>query len=394
MFTPFLETLRSAGVPVSLREYLSFLAALRADLAVGDPEAFYHLARLTMVKDERHIDRFDRAFAACFRGLETIAPEAVLEALALPPDWLERARELALTPEERARVEALGGLGALLDALRQRLAEQRERHEGGSKWIGTGGTSPFGAHGYNPEGVRIGQDAGRHGRAVKVWDQRTFRDYDDGVEIGTRSLRVALHRLRRWAREGAAEELDLDGTVRATAERGWLDLKTRRERRNAVRVLLFLDTGGSMDSYVRLVEELFSAARSEFKYLDVFYFHNCPYESLWRENARRREQQIRTEDILHSYGAAAKCIFVGDASMSPYEISHAGGAAEHWNAEPGAAWLQRMHDHWPASLWINPVPEAYWGLTRSIGMIQALMGGAMVPLTLDGLNRGIRLLGH
>jgi uncharacterized protein len=393
MFIPFFEALRQAGVPVSLREYLSFLEGVRADLALYDAEGFYHLARLTMVKDERHIDRFDRAFAACFQGLEAISAEAVLEALALPPDWLARMAERHLTPEERAEIAALGGFEALMEALRQRLAEQQGRHQGGSKWIGTGGTSPFGAWGYNPAGVRIGQTEGREGRAVKVWDRREFRDYDDTVEIGTRTIRVALRRLRRWARAGAAEELDLDGTVRATAERGWLDLRTRPERHNAVRVLLFLDAGGSMDPHVRLVEELFSAARSEFKYLEVFYFHNCLYEAVWRDNRRRWDRQLATAEVLRSYGPGSKCIFVGDASMSPYEITHAGGANEHWNAKPGALWLQRARDHWPATLWINPVPEAHWGQTRSIGMIRQLMAGAMVPLTLDGLTRGVRLIG-
>ncbi len=392
MFLRFFEALRAAGVPVSLREFLGFLNGMQAGLATYDPDAFYHLARLTMVKDERHIDRFDRAFAACFAGLGEIPAEAVLDALALPPDWLEKLAERHLTAEERAQVQALGGFAALMETLRQRLAEQQGRHQGGSKWIGTAGTSPFGSWGYNPEGVRIGQTEGRHGRAVKVWDRREFRDYDGSVEIGTRTMKLALRRLRRWAREGAAEELDLDGTIRATAAQGWLDLRTRPERRNAVRVVLFLDAGGSMDAHVQAVEELFSAARDAFRHLEVFYFHNCLYEGVWRQNHRRREAQVPTADLLRTFGPGWRAIFVGDASMSPYEITHAGGAAEHWNAEPGQLWLDRARAQWPASLWINPVPETYWGMTPSIGMIGRIFEGQMVPLTLDGLTRGMRAL--
>ncbi len=394
MFVPFFEALRSAGVPVSLREYLSFLEALRAELALYDAEAFYHLARLTLVKDERHIDRFDRSFAACFRGIEELPVSAVLAALDLPPGWLERRAERHLTPEERAQVAALGGFAALMETLRQRLAEQHGRHQGGTKWIGTAGTSPFGAWGYNPEGIRIGQSEGREGKAVKVWDRREFRDYDDSRALGTRGIRVALKRLRRWARDGAAEEFDLDGTVRATAEQGWLDLRSRPERRNAVRVLLLLDAGGSMEPHVREVEDLFGAARSEFKYLEVFYFHNCLYEAVWRDNRRRWDEQTPTRELMNRFGPATKCIFVGDASMSPYELTHPGGAAEHWNAEPGAVWLKRARDSWPATLWINPVPERSWGLTPSIGLVREIFAGAMVPFTLEGLSRGMRQLGH
>ncbi|MBI1217399.1 MAG: VWA domain-containing protein [Rhodobacteraceae bacterium] len=392
MFLPFFETLRKSGVPVSLREYLGFLEGMRAGLVTYDAEGFYHLARLTMVKDERHIDRFDRAFAACFRGLDAIPAEAVLEALDLPTDWLAKMAERVLTAEERAEIMALGGFEALMAALRQRLAEQTGRHEGGSKWIGTAGTSPFGAWGDNPEGVRIGQTEARRGRAVKVWDRRDFRDYDDRVELGTRTIKVALRRLRRWAREGAADELDLDGTVRATAEHGWLDLRTRPERRNAVRVLLFLDVGGSMDAHVRVVEELFSAARAEFKQLEQVYFHNCLYEGVWRDSRRRWEARIPTAELLRTYGRGYKCIFVGDASMSPYEITHVGGASEHWNPEPGRVWLERACQQWPDRLWINPIPEAYWAATPSIGLVRDAIGGAMVPLSLEGLTRGMRLL--
>jgi uncharacterized protein with von Willebrand factor type A (vWA) domain len=393
MFLPFFENMRSAGVPVTLREFLTFLEALKRSLAIYDVEAFYHLARTAMVKDERHIDRFDRAFSRTFAGLEEIGADEVMKALDLPEDWLRKLAEKHLTPEEMAEVEALGGFEKLMETLKQRLAEQKGRHQGGSKWIGTAGTSPFGAYGYNPEGVRIGQDGSRHQRAVKVWDRREFKDFDDDVELGTRAIKVALRRLRKWAREGAADELDLPGTIRATAEHGWLDVQTRPERRNTVRVLLFLDVGGSMDAHVRAAEELFSAARSEFRHLEHFYFHNCLYEGVWRENRRRWDAQVPTHEVLRTYGPGWKCIFVGDASMSPYEITHPGGANEHWNAEAGEVWLRRAAGQWPGLLWINPVPERHWGYTQSIGLIRQIMGGRMVPLTLDGLTRGMRDLG-
>lgn len=394
MFLRFFEALRENGVPVTLREFLAFLEGMRAGLATYDVEAFYHLARCTMVKDERHIDRFDRAFARAFAGLEAIPPEALIAALDLPADWLRKLAERHLTPEEMAEVAALGGFEALMETLRRRLAEQKGRHEGGSKWIGTAGTSPFGAWGYNPEGVRIGQTEGRQGRAVKVWDRREFRDLDDRVELGTRSLRMALRRLRRWAREGAVEELDLPGTIRATAERGWLELRSRPERRNAVRVLLFLDVGGSMDPFVRMVEELFSAARAEFRHLEQFYFHNCLYEGVWRESRRRWEAQTPTAELLRTYGPMWKCIFVGDAAMSPYELTHPGGASEHWNAEPGQLWLERARAAWPSSVWINPLPEPLWERTASVGMVRRIFGGRMYPLTLEGIGRAVAELGR
>ncbi|SEM79006.1 hypothetical protein SAMN04488103_10284 [Gemmobacter aquatilis] len=392
MFLPFFETLRRTGVPVSLREYLSFLEAMAAGLATYDPEAFYYLARTTMVKDERHLDRFDRAFAESFKGLEAITPDQVLNAVDLPREWLEKLAEKYLTPEEKAQIAALGGFDKLMETLRQRLAEQKGRHQGGNKWVGTAGTSPFGAYGYNPEGVRIGQNESRHQRAVKVWDKREFRNLDDSVELGTRNIKVALRRLRRWARDGAAEELDLDGTIRATAEHGWLDVQTRPERRNAVKVLLFLDIGGSMDPYVRVLEELFSAAKSEFKHLRHYYFHNCLYEGVWTDNARRWNEQTPTWEVLRSYGPDYKAIFVGDAAMSPYEILHPGGASEHWNPEPGQLWLQRACLQWPHHLWINPTPEAYWPHTHSTRLIREIFGNAMVPMTLDGIARGIKQL--
>lgn len=393
MFLPFFETLRKNNVPVSLREFLSFLEAMRAGLATYDVEAFYYLARLTLVKDERNIDKFDRAFAQAFSGLQNIPDEAVFNAVDIPTEWLERMAEKHLSDAEKAEIEALGGFDKLMETLKKRLEEQKGRHQGGSKWVGTAGTSPFGAFGYNPEGVRIGQDRSRHQRAVKVWDKREFRNLDDTVEIGTRNIKVALKRLRRWARDGAEEELDLNGTIRATAEHGYLDVKTRPERRNAVKVLLFLDVGGSMDPHVKIVEELFSAARAEFKHLEYYYFHNCIYEGLWRDNRRRWDAQIPTQEVLNTYGSDYRCIFVGDASMSPYEVAYPGGASEHWNAESGATWLARLRAQWPSLLWINPVPERHWRYTQSIDMIREVIGeDAMVPMTLEGIERGMKLL--
>ncbi|MEX0351593.1 MAG: VWA domain-containing protein [Paracoccaceae bacterium] len=392
MFLPFFENLRSAGIPVSLREYLTFLEGMKVGLATYDVEAFYYLARVSMVKDERNIDKFDRAFATSFEGLEQISMSQVMEAVDIPGDWLEKMAEKHLSAEEKAEIEALGGFDKLMETLKERLKEQQGRHQGGNKWIGTAGTSPFGAYGYNPEGVRIGQKESRHQRAVKVWDKREFRNLDDTVELGTRNIKVALKRLRRWAREGAADELDLDGTIRATAEHGYLDVKTRPERHNAVKVVLFLDVGGSMDPHVKVVEELFSAARTEFKHLEYYYFHNCLYEGVWRDNRRRWAEQTPTHEALRTYGSDYKCIFVGDASMSPYEIAYPGGANEHWNQEAGQVWLERARDQWPSNLWINPVPEKYWGYTHSIGMIQDIFENRMVPMTLAGLEQGMREL--
>jgi len=392
MFLPFFENLRKASIPVSLREFLTFLEGMKAGLATYDVDAFYYLARSAMVKDERNIDKFDRAFAASFEGLENISLDQVLEAVDIPADWLQKMAEKHLSDEEKAEIEALGGFDKLMETLRERLKEQEKRHQGGSKWIGTAGTSPFGAYGYNPEGVRIGQKEGRQGRAVKVWDKREFKNLDDTVELGTRNIKVALKRLRRWAREGAADELDLDGTIRATAEHGYLDVKTRPERRNAVKVLLFLDVGGSMDPHIKVVEELFSAAHTEFKHLEYFYFHNCLYEGVWRDNRRRWDAQTPTHEVLRTYGPDYKCIFVGDASMSPYEIAYPGGAGEHWNAESGQVWLQRARDQWASNLWINPVPEKHWEYTHSIGMIREAFDNNMVPMTLSGLAKGMREL--
>ncbi|MGV6889496.1 vWA domain-containing protein [Rhodophyticola sp. SM2404] len=394
MFLPFFETLRSAKIPVSLREYLAFLEGVSKGLVTYDLDGFYYLARTAMVKDERHLDRFDRAFAHAFAGLEKITPEHVLEAAEIPQDWLEKLAEKFLSEEERAEIDALGGFDKLMETLRERLKEQDSRHQGGNKWIGTAGTSPFGAFGFNPEGVRIGQNGSRHQRAVKVWDKRDFKNLDGDVELGTRNIKVALKRLRQWARDGAEEELDLDGTIRATAEQGYLDVKTRPERRNAVKVLLFLDVGGSMDPHIKLVEELFSAARAEFKHLEHYYFHNCLYEAVWRDNKRRWTEQIPTWEVLNTYGSDYKCIFVGDASMSPYEIAVPGGANEHWNEEAGQVWLDRARAKWPNHLWINPLPERHWPYTQSVGMISKIFEGQMVPMTLEGIDRGMRELGR
>ena len=392
MFLPFFENLRRTGVPVSLREYLGFLEALDAGLATYDIDAFYLLGRTIMVKDERHLDRYDRAFSSSFSGLDKISADEVLNAVDIPREWLEKLAEKHLSAEEMAEIQSAGGFDKLMEKLRERLAEQKGRHQGGNKWIGTAGTSPFGAYGYNPEGVRIGQDKSRHQRAVKVWDKREFKNLDDSVELGTRNIKVALKRLRKWARDGADQELDIDGTIRATAEHGYLDVQTRPEKRNSVKVLLFLDVGGSMDPYIKLVEELFSAARTEFKHLEYFYFHNCLYEGVWRDNRRRWDEQTPTHDILRTYGSDYKCIFVGDASMSPYEIAYAGGANEHWNAEAGQVWLDRAREQWTSHIWLNPIPERHWGYTQSIGMIKSIFENEMYPLTLTGIESGMRAL--
>jgi len=392
MFLPFFDNLRNGGIPVSLREYLSFLEGVKRGLATYDIDAFYYLARTSMVKDERNIDKFDRAFASTFKGLEAISTEEMLNAVEIPEEWLRKMVEKHLSDEEKAEIDALGGFEKLMETLKERLKEQEGRHQGGNKWIGTGGTSPFGAYGYNPEGVRIGQNESRHKRAVKVWDKREFKNLDDSVELGTRNIKVALKRLRRWARDGATEELDLNGTIRATAENGYLDVKTRPERHNAVKVLLFLDVGGSMDPHIKVVEELFSAARAEFKHLEYFYFHNCLYEGVWRDNRRRWDAQVPTHEVLRTYGPDYKCIFVGDASMSPYEVAYPGGANEHWNAESGQTWLTRAREQWKSNLWINPLPEKHWGYTHSIKMIQDIFDAQMVPMTLSGLERGMKEL--
>jgi uncharacterized protein with von Willebrand factor type A (vWA) domain len=386
----FFFDLRTAGVPVSLTEFLSLLQALEARVASCSAEEFYWLARLALVKDERHFDRFDRVFAQHFEGAERLFEKIIAE---VPADWLKQLAERVLSEEERRKIEALGSWDKLLETLRQRLAEQKERHEGGSKWIGTGGTSPFGSGGYNPEGVRIGDAGKRQRRAVKVWESREYRNFDDQREIGTRNLKVALRRLRKFARQGAADELDLGGTIDATARNaGWLDLKLRPERRNTIKVLLLLDVGGSMDDHVRVCEELFSAARSEFRHLEYFYFHNFVYEGLWKDNRRRHTERTSTLQMLRTFNADYRVIFVGDATMSPYEIVQPGGSVEHWNEEAGSAWMQRIAAHFPYLVWLNPEPEERWDWTPSIRLTQELVGGRMFPLTLDGLDRATAAL--
>jgi len=383
MFVAFFHELKRAGLPVSLKEYLTLLEGLDHDLAGRRVEDFYYLSRACLVKDERHLDRFDQVFGHVFKGLEAL-PEGI-EA-EIPEEWLRLVSELHLSEEDMKKIEELGGWEKIMEELKKRLAEQKERHSGGSKWIGTGGTSPYGAYGYNPAGVRIGQKESRHRRAIKVWDKREFKDLDENVELGTRNIKVALRRLRRFARQGAASELDLDGTIRGTAEKGYLDIRMVPERHNAVKVLMFFDVGGSMDWHIKNAEELFSAARSEFKHLEYYYFHNCLYEGVWRNNARRRSELTPTWEVLHTYPPDYKVIFVGDASMSPYEITHAGGAVEHMNPEPGAVWLKRVLDTYKHCVWLNPVPQEHWNWTQSIGMIERVMEGRMYPMTLEGLD--------
>jgi len=393
MFLPFFLELKAAKVPVTLREFLTLLEGMDAHIADYDIEAFYYLARSVLVKDERFIDRFDRVFARCFKGVAAVSGAGeTVDVAAIPEDWLRRLAGKHLSPEEKALVDSLGGFDTLLQTLKQRLEEQKGRHQGGNKWIGTGGTSPFGAGGYNPEGVRIGQQESRHRRAVKVWDERAFRNLDDSVELGTRNIKVALKRLRRWVRDGADDELDLDRTIRATAEHGWLDVQTRPERRNRIKLLMFFDIGGSMDDHLKIAEELFSAAKSEFRQLETFYFHNCLYEGVWTDNHRRKASMIDTTEIIRTYGPDYKLIFAGDAAMSPYEITMAGGSVEHWNKEPGMVWLNRLTGHFRKWVWLNPIAEQHWGHTSSIGMIRQLFSGKMYPLTLGGLEAAAKEL--
>lgn len=388
MFLQFFTALRDAQIPVTLREYLTLMEALDADLAGQSVDDFYYLARATLVKDERNLDKFDRVFGTTFKGLENLID--AIEQTEIPADWLKKLAEKYLTDEEKKQIEALGW-DKLMETLKKRLAEQKGRHQGGNKWIGTAGTSPFGAYGYHPEGIRIGQDGNRNNRAVKVWDKREFRDLDGNVELGIRNIKIALRRLRKFARTGAADELDLDATIRETANHGYLDVHMRPERRNAVKVLLFFDVGGSMDPYIRQVEELFSAARTEFKHMEYFYFHNCLYESVWKENKRRAQDRTNTWDILHTYPHDYKVIFVGDASMSPYEIMLPGGSVEHENPEAGAVWLERVTRTYPNVVWLNPVPEQYW-YGQSTVMIRKLLEDRMYALTLDGIEAAMKEL--
>ena len=390
MLLPFFFLLRDGGLKTSITELLTLLEALEKGVAGHSVDDFYYLARATLVKDEAALDRFDRLFGAYFKGIDDALGDLFQD---IPEDWLRRQAELHLTDRERAAVEALGGFEALMKALSERLKEQGERHEGGSKWIGTAGTSPFGAHGFNPEGVRIGQPAGRNRRAVKVWDRREYRNLDDAVELGTRNVKVALRRLRKFAREGAREQLDLEDTIDKTARNaGLLDIRLVPERRNAVKVLLCLDIGGSMDDHVRICEQLFSAARSEFKHLEYFYFHNFLYESLWKDNRRRHSERMATLDIAHKYASDYKLVLVGDATMSPYEIVYPGGSVEHWNEEPGAVWIKRLLDTYPKAIWLNPEPRERWDYTPSVKIVRELMDERMYPLTIAGLDEAIRAL--
>lgn len=392
MFTNFFYSLKAAHVPITLREYLTLLEAMQKGVAMWDVEEFYFLARSALVKDERNIDKFDRVFAEVFKGLEVVSGDEAVNSQELPEEWLRKMAEKHLSEEEKKQIEALGGWEKLMETLKKRLEEQQKRHQGGSKWIGTAGTSPFGAYGYNPEGIRIGQKEGRNRSAVKVWDKREFRNFDDDVELGTRNIKVALKRLRRWAREGEADEFDLGGTIRATAEHGYLDIQTRPERRNAVKLLLFLDVGGSMDGHIRVVEELFSAARAEFKHMDFWYFHNCLYEGVWKDNRRRYGEQTPTHEVLRTFGPDYKVIFVGDAAMSPYEIVYPGGSVEHWNPESGETWLRRVTAQWPSCVWLNPVPQKGWRYTQSTAMIREVINDRMYPLTLSGIGDAMREL--
>ncbi len=389
MLINFFYTLKRANVPVSIKELLDLLTAMEKNIAFGSIDDFYLLSRTCLVKDEKYYDRFDRAFGAYFKNLENI--DDIIQAL-IPEDWLRKEFEKHLSDEEKAKIESLGGLEKLIEEFKKRLEEQKERHQGGNKWIGTGGTSPFGNGGFNPEGIRVGGEGGQ-GSAVKVWEDRQFQDLDDSVEIGTRNIKVALRRLRKFAREGAADQLDLADTIRCTARNaGLLDIKMVPERHNAVKVLIFFDIGGSMDSYVRLCEELFSAAKTEFKHLEYFYFHNCLYDYVWKDNYRRRDEQISTYDLLHKYSSDYKVIFVGDASMAPYEINSPGGGVEYHNEEPGNVWMHRMSQTFDKLIWLNPVQEKYWDYTPSILMLRDLVEGKMFPLTLGGLEKGMRLL--
>ena len=390
MFIDFFLELRKGKVPVSLKEYLTLLEAMKQGVADYNVEHFYYLARTALVKDERNLDKFDQVFGKVFEG---IILDDDGETVEIPDEWLKKLTELYLTDEEKAEIEAMGGWEKLMEEFKKRLQEQEKRHQGGSKWIGTGGTSPFGAYGYNPEGIRIGQEGSRHRRAVKVWDKREFRNLDDTVVLGTRNIKIALRRLRKFAREGAPDELDLDGTIDSTARNGgYIDIQMRPERRNTVKVLLLLDVGGSMDDHIRTCEELFSATRTEFKHLEYYYFHNCLYEKVWKDNRRRHSEIIPTWQMLHTYGPDWKLVFVGDATMSPYEVVYPGGSVEHWNEEPGQVWMTRMLDHFKHSIWLNPVPERHWQYTPSLEMLQQVMGSRMFPLTLAGLDRGMREL--
>ncbi len=390
MFFNFFTELRQAGVPVSIKEYLMLMGAMEKGVADYSIDSFYYLSRSALVKDERHLDRFDQVFGHIFKGLERSDEETVAE---IPEEWLKKLSELFLSEEEKKEIEALGGWEKLMETLKKRLEEQQKRHQGGNKWIGTAGKSPFGAYGYNPEGVRIGQKESRNRRAVKVWDRREYKNLDDRIEIGTRNIKVALRRLRKFIRQGLPTELDMPDTIRSTANNaGYLDIKMVPERRNSVKVLLFLDAGGSMDDHVKVCEELFSAARSEFKHLEFFYFHNCLYERVWKDNSRRHTEKMDTWEVLRTFPADYKVIFVGDATMSPYEIVYPGGSVEHWNEEAGNVWMERVLSLYQRAIWLNPQPREVWDYYESLRVMKTIMNDRMYPLTLEGLDEGMREL--
>ena len=392
MFNSFFDDLRKNGVPVSLLEFLSFLTCLEKGVTEFKIEKFYFLAKTSLIKHEKHLDIFDQVFGKNFNGIESLDTNLLISQIDLPKQWLEKLAEKILTKEQMEEMRSLGSFEKLMETLQQILKEQENRHQGGNKWIGTAGTSPFGAYGYNPEGVRIGQANSRHQKAVKVWDKRLLKNLDENSEIGSRSIKIALKRLRKWARDGNNEELDLDDTISTTARTGFLNIQTRPERQNSVKVLIFFDVGGSMDMHIAQVEELFSATRFAFKHLEYYYFHNCLYEGAWKNNYRRWEEQNNTVDIINKYNKDYKCIFVGDAAMSPYEIEMVGGANEHYNRESGRIWLERAKTQWPSHLWINPTPKEYWQYTQSTIIIQDIFDNRMVPLTLQGLDDGMRIL--
>ena len=390
MFMRFFTELRDAKIPVTLREYLVLMEAMDKEIIERSVDDFYYLSRSALVKDEKNLDKFDRVFAHVFQGMEKMGDE--LLAMDIPAEWLKKMAEQFLTEEEKAQIEAMGGFEKLMEALAQRAKDAKEGKGEGQQGGRPDGSNPFGANGYHPEGVRIGQDKGRHGRAVKVWDKREYKNLDDSVELGTRNIKVALRRLRKWVREGHPDELDMNGTIKGTAEKGYLDIQMRAERRNKISVLLFLDIGGSMDSHIKLCEELFSAARSEFKNMEFYYFHNCLYESVWKDNRRRHAEKLNTWDILHKYPHEYKVIFVGDATMSPYEITYPGGSVEHWNEEAGAVWMDRVSKIFEHAVWLNPTAERHWDYTPSISVMKQLMGERMFPLTIDGLDKAMKEL--
>ncbi len=392
MFLDFFLKLKDSKIPVSLNEFLTFLNALKFDFVQFDVNRFYYLARTTLIKDERLLDRFDIVFASYFKSIEKIEFDDVIKFLNVPQDWLNKLFDKHFSEDEINKIKSLGSFEKLMETLKKRLEEQKKRHQGGNKWIGTSGTSPFGAYGYNPEGVRIGQESSRHRKAIKVWDKRVFKDFDDRRELDSRGFQVSLKRLRQWARTGINDEFDIEETIKDTAKNGYLDIKTKKERENSIKIILFLDVGGSMDDHVRKIESLFSAAKNVFKNLNYFYFHNCLYEGVWKNNSRRWEERFLTTEIFRTYGKEYKCIFVGDAAMSPYEIMIPGGGNEHYNEEPGNVWLERAINQWPSNLWINPIPEDQWELSQSTSLIKEIFKNRMVPLTVEGIEKGTKIL--